>query len=132
MTHPHQGADTAMQDKQAGQAFCYDLPMDYKPTDEDEGHYWSWVQAPRSIPREYRECRLCGMIDAREVLAAHDRTVIKQIRDSLPKKKSPEYHLKSADLDDVIEATAQRTAKNTANFIIDQVNQTLTKIEKEL
>jgi hypothetical protein len=54
-----QTSDHAMQPR------CIDMP-----NDEPEGHYWSWVTAPRSVPNQYRECMICGRIDATEWLAS--------------------------------------------------------------
>lgn len=45
---------------QASQARCADLPNDH------EDHYWSWVNAPKSIPSQYKHCMICDRIDASE------------------------------------------------------------------
>lgn len=58
------------QEHQASQARCMNMP-----NDEPEGHYWSWVNAPQSVPNQYRECISCGRIDASEWLASRDQQI---------------------------------------------------------
>jgi hypothetical protein len=58
----------------ASQPRCIDMP-----NDEPEGHYWSWVHAPHSIPNDYRECMTCGRIDASEFLEKHTKAVLQTV-----------------------------------------------------
>jgi hypothetical protein len=37
--------------------------------DAEEGHYWMWEMSPKSIPKSFKRCRLCGRIDASEAIA---------------------------------------------------------------
>lgn len=48
----------------------------------------------------------------------------------LPEKISPEYKLKSAELNDIMEAAAQRAARQAVNLTINQVHQLLDKVYK--
>lgn len=67
--------------EQASQARCVDLP-----NDAPEGHYWSWVQAPKSIPSNYRECMTCGRLDASEWQEAETDRLLHEVIEQLPKK----------------------------------------------
>jgi len=65
MTHSTNSntSDNAPDPGQSGQAICYELPNDA------EEHNWSWVNAPKSVPNQYRECMSCNRLDASEWLA---------------------------------------------------------------
>jgi hypothetical protein len=68
------------------QARCVNVP-----NDEPEGHYWSWVNAPQSIPNQYRECMSCGRIDATEWLESRNQQIALAARIDEPKPNTKEY-----------------------------------------
>lgn len=63
---------------QASQPRCMDML-----NDESEGHYWSWVNAPQSIPNQFRECMSCGRIDATDWLAARDQQIALEAQEKI-------------------------------------------------
>lgn len=65
---------TTQEENPTGQARCYDLP-----NDAEEGHYWSWVNAPNSIPKQYRHCMICDRIDASEWLASQQQSLLDRV-----------------------------------------------------
>lgn len=58
----YEDVQTSPDMQEAYQVTCQNLPNDASE------HYWSWVNAPQSIPKQYRECMLCKRLDATEWL----------------------------------------------------------------
>jgi len=72
-------SDTDKQDtrpeNQAMQHRCVDMP-----NDAPEGHYWAWVNSPKSVPKQFRQCMICDRIDATEELTKLISTAVREAR----------------------------------------------------
>lgn len=71
-------------DYNTAQPRCIDLP-----NDAPEGHYWSWRNAPNSIPREYEECMTCGRINASEWLAQEKAKLREAVMEAVGNDDAP-------------------------------------------